>query len=178
MIISLFVSMLIFLLLGFTVNKMYTYSSEQFIREHVVSYGNMAITELYSLIKQGNEIELSNLQGMTRIKIKYPDKSVDVVSVNPQRGFFINEKPMLGQSGLFGSSDVNYFKYDPDNSINYEISEFNCDYVPATTGLFGKLTETMYRIHIKIDVIRKVKGHEIITEFNFKNDVFAVAEYL
>ncbi|NQU68285.1 MAG: hypothetical protein HQ510_10115 [Candidatus Marinimicrobia bacterium] len=178
MMITMFISMVIFLLMGFVFIKMNSYYSEQFIREHVINYGNMAMVEINSLFKHANEISISNLQGISRIRFMNPDGSSDIVSVNRENGFFLNDIPMIGRTSSFGQSDVNYFNYDEDNKIEFKISSFDCDYVPANTGLSGKLSQTMYRLHLIIEVVKVVNGSEITTDFEFKKDIFAVIEYL
>jgi len=177
-IISMLVSTVIFLLMGYVFIQANSYYSEQFIREHVVNYGNIVMTEFNSLFKQANDISVSNLQGVSRIRFKYPDESVDVVTVNRDNGFFLNDAPMIGRTNLFGHADVNYFHYDMDNRIEYKIAKFNCTQVPASTGLFGKLTQTMYRLHLVIEMETVANGSVFTRDFEFKKDIFATKEYI
>ena len=178
LIIAMSISMVIFLLLGYVFLQVNRYSSEQFVREHVVNYGNMAMTEFNKLFKSADNIIISNLSGMSRISFQYPDKKTDIVHVSRDNGFFINNRPFLRHETMGNGADINYFNNDKNNVIEYKISEFDCSQVPASLGLFGKLTETLYRVHMTIEVIRTVNGQEITHEFQFNKDIFAVRQYI
>ncbi|MFQ6610181.1 MAG: PilW family protein [Fidelibacterota bacterium] len=178
LIISMSLAMVIFLLLGYVSLQVNRYHSEQFVREHVVNYGNMAMTEFNKLFKSANNISISNLSGMSRISFQYPNKKTDVLRVSRDNGFFINNRPLLRRENIGNGADINYFMNDKNNIIEYRISEFDCSQVPASLGLFGKLTETLYRVHMTIEVVRKVNGMEITRDFQFNKDIFAVREYI
>ncbi len=151
------------------VNKQY---KQQFFREHVIFYGNESMRQIVAYFKEATDVDVSSIQGYSRIRFKYSDDSVDVIRVRRDEGFFLNEGPLLDIDRR------NLFRFEPESNIEYVISDFDVEFVPASMGVQGKLGETMYDLKLRIEVITRKGNNEIITPFIFHRQVFAVNEYL
>ena len=157
-----------------TVNK-------QQIIEHVNIYGQEAIRRVSEEIRRAVDVRVTSLLGMSRIHLELPggnnvpgQKNMMTISASPEEGLMNGRDPLLTTRGVY-----NAFHYGDLNNHNYLIKRFDCELVPASEGLSGKLSRNFYDLKLQIDVITiNSAGEEVFTPLEFHRRVFAVAAYI
>lgn len=156
-------------------------TNKQQIIEHVNNYGHEALKAISEEMRRAEQINISTLLGMSRIRLTLPNDSgvpgmvnSVTISASPEYGM------MTGRDPLLTIRDTrNAFLFEDNNNIDFEISNFNCDLVPSNTGLSGKLSRYFYNLVLQIDIITiNASGDETITPYQFHRQVFAVSAYL
>jgi|GEM_PF-704095 prepilin-type N-terminal cleavage/methylation domain-containing protein len=158
-----------------------TATNKQYIIEHVNNYGHEALKIISEEIRRANQVNISTMLGMSRIRLSLPDDSDQpghankiTISASPENGMMVGREPLLTIR-----NKRNAFLFEDNNNIDFEISNFNCELVPSSTGLSGKLSRYFYDLALQIDIITiNAFGDETVTPYRFHRQVFAVSAYL
>ncbi|MBC8213516.1 MAG: prepilin-type N-terminal cleavage/methylation domain-containing protein [Candidatus Marinimicrobia bacterium] len=161
--IAIAISSTVMLGMGYIFSEVSRNFEQEFNRERIIHYGNVALDEITEQLKYTNDITLSTEDNFRRITLKKNDTNV-IISANNNEGILIDDKPILRFS----------FEQEKENSMT--LLDFWCDHISPGVGNhssgFMELIQSIFKIEISI------QNNEDGRIYNFKKEVFTPRFYI